>query len=103
MFEEGNEEKDIHTEEGGERTEVDKWDTKEDRERNIEQERERNIEQERERNTDNERELNTEEEKEDIKETGSMDSMNRIFSLLQGFAFQDDRTKLFPIILKAGY
>ena len=95
MFEEENEEKDIHTEEGGERTEVDKWDTKEDKERNIEQERERN--------TDNERELNTEEEKEDIKETGSMDSMNRIFSLLQGFAFQDDRTKLFPIILKAEY
>ena len=32
MFEEENEEKDIHTEEGGERTEVDKWDTKEEKE-----------------------------------------------------------------------
>ena len=90
MFEEENEEKDIHTEKGGERTEVDKWDTREEKDRNIEQERERN----------------TEEEKD--KDTGSMDSMNRIISLLQGFAFQhhsisNDRPKMFPIILKAEY
>ena len=100
MFEEENEEKDIHTEEGGERTEVDKWDTKEDKERNTDNEREGNIKQERERNT--------EEEKEEDKGAGSMDSMNQIFSFLQGFAFQhhsisNDKPKLFPIILKAEY
>ena len=98
MFEEENEEKYIHTEEEGERTEVEKWDKKEEKERNIANERERKIELERERNT----------EEEEDKETGSMDSMNKIFSLLQGFASQhhsisNEKSKLFPIILKAEY